>query len=323
MKFVNVSKFFELVPFKGSRPALGILLSQMTADGALASACEAAYMLATTKHETNHTYMPIHEIGTARYFEERYGKGTRNGVVLGNMLKGDGATFHGRGFVQVTGRKNYLKLTKAWNAFHPESRVDFTQNPDLLLKPEYAYFAMTYGMHSGLFTGRKLSDYIVDGKCDYVNARRIINGTDRAEVIAGYAKAFEDAISRAYEPEEQAPPESAKPDDGSVAAQPEDKQPSSGPPAEASAASSGDFINASVNSGKRLATWLTQMGIGVGTMVTTVVTFSKEHPILVAVVILAALAFMGIQTGFFQSLLHKADEQRRSIAASKNLNNVR
>ena len=53
------------------------------------------------------------------------------------------------------------------------------------------------GMIRGWFTGRKLLDYIDGDRRDYVNARRIINGTDRAQVIAGYAMAFERALRAA------------------------------------------------------------------------------------------------------------------------------
>jgi hypothetical protein len=50
---------------------------------------------------------------------------------------------------------------------------------------------MTLGMHEGWFTTKKLSDYIHGDKCDYLNARKIINGTDKAALIAGYARKFE------------------------------------------------------------------------------------------------------------------------------------
>lgn len=50
---------------------------------------------------------------------------------------------------------------------------------------------MVDGMEAGRFTGKKLSDYLPG---DYVNARRIINGTDKAEQIAGYARQFEAAL---------------------------------------------------------------------------------------------------------------------------------
>ncbi len=43
-------------------------------------------------------------------------------------------------------------------------------------------------------TGKRLSDYIKPGSVDYLNARRIVNGTDRAEQIAGYAREYERAL---------------------------------------------------------------------------------------------------------------------------------
>jgi hypothetical protein len=49
-------------------------------------------------------------------------------------------------------------------------------------------------MTKGLFTGKKLNDYINNTKTDYVNARKIINGLDRANLIASYAKVFETAL---------------------------------------------------------------------------------------------------------------------------------
>ena len=54
---------------------------------------------------------------------------------------------------------------------------------------------MIYGMREGWFTTKKLSDYIKNGKADYVGARRIINGTDEARKIAGYAEIFEKALT--------------------------------------------------------------------------------------------------------------------------------
>jgi hypothetical protein len=48
-----------------------------------------------------------------------------------------------------------------------------------------------------MFTGKKLADYITKNRVDYVGARRIINGTDRAKLVAGYARAFRDALKQA------------------------------------------------------------------------------------------------------------------------------
>ena len=67
-------------------------------------------------------------------------------------------------------------------------------HPELALNPTYAAQIMIAGMREGWFTGKKLSDYIKNGKVDYVGARRIINGTDKAQLIAGYAKQFESAL---------------------------------------------------------------------------------------------------------------------------------
>ena len=41
-----------------------------------------------------------------------------------------------------------------------------------------------------------MSDYVNDKKKDYVGARRVINGTDKANLIAGYAKTFEQILNK-------------------------------------------------------------------------------------------------------------------------------
>ena len=75
-----------------------------------------AYMLATTLHETASTMQPIDEYGTNERFERLYG----NRPDLGNTRPGDGARFHGRGFVQLTGRLNYTRMTPVVQSFFPE-----------------------------------------------------------------------------------------------------------------------------------------------------------------------------------------------------------
>jgi len=61
---------------------------------------------------------------------------------------------------------------------------------------------MFEGMEEGWFTGVKLDDVIddkIDGDehADFIRARRIINGSDRAEKIAGYADQFLAALKAA------------------------------------------------------------------------------------------------------------------------------
>lgn len=65
--------------------------------------------------------------------------------------------------------------------------IDLVNDPDRMLEPEVAAWATVYGMDTGLFTGKKLSNYINDEHVDFVNARKIINGLDQAETIAGLA----------------------------------------------------------------------------------------------------------------------------------------
>jgi putative chitinase len=129
-----------------------------------------AYMLATVFHECARTMQPIAEYGGAH---ARY------------------APFYGRGFVQLTWKANYEKASNAVG-------VDLVLRPDRALELPIATQILFDGMAEGWFTGKKLADYITDaGHCYYVNARRIINGTDRASQIATYAVAFEAAIEAA------------------------------------------------------------------------------------------------------------------------------
>jgi len=141
-----------------------------------------AYLLATTKHECADTWMPIEERGQRPYFD-KYEPGTEIGKVLGNSQLGDGYLFRGRGYVQLTGRGNYRTMGDLLGA-------DLVGNPDLAKVPLTAYQIACVGMAKGLFTGKKLGDYIHDTGTDWVTARRVINGMDRGALIAGYAKSF-------------------------------------------------------------------------------------------------------------------------------------
>lgn len=155
-----------------------------------------AYMLATTYHETAYTMQPISEYGSKAYFTSLY----ENRTDLGNTQPGDGAKFHGRGFVQLTGRRNYTRMTPIVRDFYPDA-PDFTENPEAVKQPEYAVVIMFYGMFLGIFTGRALKHYIGDPEknqiVDYFKTRKVINGLDKARKIEGYAKEFEQALTKA------------------------------------------------------------------------------------------------------------------------------
>lgn len=183
--------------FAIAKAALFVRYTQAQVDGlnAILAATEGlpitwrAYMLATAAHETDKTMQPIHEYGGPSYFA-KYDAGTRLGRILGNTAKGDGARFAGRGYVQLTGRANYTRAAL-------EVGADLIGNPDLAMQPDIAARIMREGMIEGWFTGKRLSDYLPG---DYVNARRIINGTDKAHAIAAYAKHFEAALAAIQPP---------------------------------------------------------------------------------------------------------------------------
>ena len=175
-------------PSSRQSDGLAFLLEQFAADVRMADLRHAAYMLATVHHETAKTYQPIDEHGTTSYFERRYGYQTAVGQRLGNVRIGDGAKFHGRGFVQLTGRRNYKVMDERLS-------VGLESSPDLAKEPAIAYSVMSTGMFNGMFTGQSLGKWIGGHLCDYVHARKIINGMDCAELIAGYAHKFEKCLS--------------------------------------------------------------------------------------------------------------------------------
>jgi putative chitinase len=172
--------------------AFEVVLSRIEQDsrfpGSETDRRQLAYCLATFKWETAHTMRPIDERGSTAYFNSRYGPQTNAGKAVGNTKAGDGALFHGRGYVQLTGRRNYSKAKQL-------TGVNLLTEPDRAKNPELAYQIAIQGMIDGWFTGRKLSQYIKQGVSpDYENARRIINGLDKAANIADIARRFNEVL---------------------------------------------------------------------------------------------------------------------------------
>lgn len=181
---------------------LGPTLDQGEVDGctALLNACAglplawAAYAFATAFHETAFTMQPIKEIGGPRYFTKMYdmaGDRPKLARENGNVNPGDGAKYFGRGYVQLTWRVNYRRAGQRLG-------IDLEGNPDLALKPDHAAKIMREGMSGGWFTGKSFgSDLPASGpanQSEFIAARRIINGKDKAEQIAEYALHFQQAL---------------------------------------------------------------------------------------------------------------------------------
>jgi putative chitinase len=145
-----------------------------------------AYTLATAYHETGKRMWPIEEIGK--------GRGRAYGVPTGpwNLV------YDGRGDVQLTWLRNYEFATKRCHELGLlDAHKDFVKNPELLLDPQYSAPVLIVGSSEGWFTGKKLGTYFDADTDDPVNARRIINGTDCAQAIAGYHAKFLAALKGA------------------------------------------------------------------------------------------------------------------------------
>ena len=133
----------------------------------ITNAAQIHYIIATVDHETNGTFLPVKE---AYWLSEGWRK--RNFRYY---------PYYGRGYVQLTWKANYKKFGKLLN-------IDLVNNPDLALEPKNAIFILVYGFKHGSFTGKKIEDYINAYKTDFKNARRVINGTDKAQHIARLAQ---------------------------------------------------------------------------------------------------------------------------------------
>lgn len=187
-----------------------------------------AYMLATAFHETGGKMQPVSEnltyssaarirqvwlkqfpteASAAPYVKNPVKLANRvYGGRMGNIKPGDGWLYRGRGLVQITGRDNYAKY-------------GIENSPDAALEPERSVKILFDGMLNGKFTGKRLVGYFNKTEENPEGARAIINGTDKAKLIAGYYRNFLDSLRAATKAEEtgitpvDVAPVDAKPDD--------------------------------------------------------------------------------------------------------------
>lgn len=127
------------------------------------------YVIATVEHETVGTFEPVEEA----YWIKNADRWRRNNLKY--------YPYYGRGFVQLTHKSNYKKFSEIMG-------IDLVGSPELALDFDNSLFILIYGMIHGTFTGKKLDDYFNDAGSNFIKARKIINGMDKASRIAVIAQ---------------------------------------------------------------------------------------------------------------------------------------
>lgn len=176
-----------------------------------------AYMLATAKGECN--FRPVREIGRGK------------GRAYGKPDKRTGKTYYGRGLVQLTWYDNYKRMGETLD-------IDLLRDPDRALEVGIAVAIMFEGMTTGAtdkdsFTKYQLHDFFNATTNDPVEARRIINGTDKAKTFARWHNTILEALRAADMRIVQAPspvPAPVEPETGNATPEPPQAKP--GPSAE-------------------------------------------------------------------------------------------
>lgn len=172
--------------------SIPVIVAECISSGVMVPA-QVAYVLATSEHES----------ACGKWMKELWGptrtqRGYEGRRDLGNTQLGDGLRFRGRGYVQITGRRNYTLWARRLGQ-------DIVAKPDIVANdPSVAAKILVQGMRDGSFTGKKLDDFIRAGSDpDFFNARAIVNGDKRknGEKIAGYARNYLAALTAPSSPD--------------------------------------------------------------------------------------------------------------------------
>ncbi|MDH6268406.1 putative chitinase [Rhizobium sp. SG_E_25_P2] len=200
---INRAFFFEVI--RESLFPNGLKQSQVDGAEAILDAWESdhaakddrwlAYILATAYHESAHTLQAVRETlantddQAIKRLETAWNAGKLPWVKTPYWRRdADGKSWYGRGLVQLTHKRNY-------EALGTRLGVDLVTDPDAALDLDIAVKIIIAGMIEGLFTKRKLKDFFDGDSDDWAGARRIINGLESADRLAGHGRAFYRAIS--------------------------------------------------------------------------------------------------------------------------------
>ncbi len=164
-----------------------------------------AYILATAYHETAFRMYPVRETlastdeSAINRLENFYQRRGATGPVYWRPVEETGKAYFGRGYVQLTWDWNYQRADLRFGIDHEQRNPDsYYWNPDLALNPESSIRITYDGMVYGWYTGHCLLRHIQPNRrADYGEARRIINGIDKAAEIGQHASHFQEAIEAA------------------------------------------------------------------------------------------------------------------------------
>lgn len=152
-----------------------------------------AYCLATAYHETGAKMQPVREgfCKTDNGSIKAVTKMFKKGRIAHNYAvpEKNGQSYFGRGLVQITHGYNYKRVGRSIGI-----GKKLYNNPSLALQLDVSVEILFVGMQKGLFTGRKLRRYFNKRVTDWINARKIVNGKDKAELIARYGMRFFECV---------------------------------------------------------------------------------------------------------------------------------
>lgn len=143
-------------PVSNVRTYLPQIVNALAEQGIYSKWCLVA-ALATIGTEVD-KFCPINEYGGSSYFTQMY----EHRRDLGNTRPGDGARYHGRGFIQLTGRINY-------RMYGLQLGVDLEGHPELALDPNVsakvlALYFKSRGIHNAA------------ERCNWRLVRKAVNG---------------------------------------------------------------------------------------------------------------------------------------------------
>ena len=191
----NINLFLDMAGFDSAQPPV-------VAEGVgYFSIAQWAYVFATVWHETAGTMAPVRE--AYRQSEEW------------RRLNLPYWPHYGRGYVQITHKDNYERMA----AVVKRDLKIVIQHRDDFMQPRVAFYVLVYGFKHGSYTGKAIDDYIPNNTAKseryhyesiaqgikptetllykyYKDARRCINGTDRADRIAWLALEFLEILNK-------------------------------------------------------------------------------------------------------------------------------